>query len=216
MSEEARLRLEALKEFGQLGAGVKLAMRDLEIRGAGDMLGARQHGFMNAVGVEYYTELLDSEMAKRKGAAGEAAAAPLSLDLRVEAFLPESVLPGELERLEFYKRLLRAKFEELAGLRAELEDLSGPLPPPARALFELLGLRARAQALGLRSVAEKNGSVEAYFRPGVVLEERHLSQWRKSYGNRLRFIHSEAGDGLSVELGAESALIWLSGFLHGF
>ena len=170
---------------------------------------------MNAVGVEYYTELLDSEMAKRKGG-GEAAAPALSLDIRVEAFLPESVLPGELERLEFYKRLLRAKFEELPALRAELVDMSGPLPPPARALFELLGLRARAQAVGLRSVAEKKGFVEVFFRPGIVLEEKHVSRWRKAYGNRLRFIPSEAGDGLSVELGAEGALIWLTGFLHGF
>ena len=170
---------------------------------------------MNAVGVEYYTELLDSEMAKRKEPPAKPPPRPCPWTCGSRPSFRNPSCPANWNGWNS-KRLLRAKFEELAGLRAELEDLSGPLPPPARALFELLGLRARAQALGLRSVAEKNGSVEAYFRPGVVLEERHLSQWRKSYGNRLRFIHSEAGDGLSVELGAESALIWLSGFLHGF
>jgi hypothetical protein len=87
------------------------------------------------------------------------------------------------------------------------------LPGPASKLFELLDLRARAQAAGLRSVAEKDGAVEAYFRPGIILEERQLAAWRKNFGGRLRFLPSEAGDGLRVELSGEGAAAWLGAFL---
>ncbi|MBI3564904.1 MAG: DEAD/DEAH box helicase, partial [Elusimicrobia bacterium] len=107
LPEDTRKRLDALKEFGALGAGIKLAMRDLEIRGAGDLLGAKQHGFMNAVGADYYSQILESEVNRLRGRAAEDDRV-VSIDLRLPAYIPESYLPGETERLKMYKRALRA------------------------------------------------------------------------------------------------------------
>ena len=205
LSEEARKRLEALREFGMLGSGVKLAMRDLEIRGAGDLLGARQHGFINAVGVEFYTELLNDEIARRRAVAAPKASAPAAqLDLKLPAFIPADYLPGELERLEFYKKILRADAAEAAELRKQLEGLSGPLPEPVKNLFELLELRARAGCVGLRSATQKAGGMEVYFRPGIVVDPGAPARWQKAYAGRMRFIPSGEGDGLSVELSGQT------------
>ena len=215
LSDEARKRLEALREFAELGAGYKLAMRDLEIRGAGELLGARQHGFMNAVGAEYYSELLDSEISRRKGGGAVEAAPEVSIDIRLPAFIPEDYLPGELERLEFYKRILRSRPEEHPALLAELADLSGPAPGPVRNLFSVLKIRALALKAGIRSVTQKEGRIEVYFRKGAAVEPGSLARWTGLYGKRLKFIPSSEGDGLSVELSESAALEWLEEFLPG-
>jgi transcription-repair coupling factor (superfamily II helicase) len=212
LSEEAQKRLDALREFGSLGAGVKLALRDLEIRGAGDLLGAKQHGFLNAVGVEFYTELLNEEISRRKGKA-PAVYEPVSMDIKLPAFIPADYLPGELERLEFYKRILRAKEGEAMSLRRELEDLAGPLPEPVENLFHLLAVRLLAQKVRLRSVTQRGSRVEVYFRPGAPVDEKALSSWMKAYEGRMRFMRPEEGDGLEVELREESPLQWLAEFL---
>jgi transcription-repair coupling factor (superfamily II helicase) len=216
LSEDARKRLEALKEFGELGAGIKLAMRDLEIRGAGDLLGARQHGFMNAVGVEFYSQMLDEEIARRKGKPAGEDLAPVQVDIKLPAYIPESYLPDEMHRLEFYKRILRARPDEIEGLKKELEDLSGPAPEPVRSLFSLLRVRALAQAAGLRSVTQRESRIEIYFRPGAPLAPADLARWVEVYKEqKLMFVPSEEGDGLVVELGVEPPLEWLESFLEG-
>ncbi|MDE2290936.1 MAG: DEAD/DEAH box helicase, partial [Elusimicrobia bacterium] len=151
LSEPARKRLEALREFKDLGSGLGLAMRDLEIRGAGDLLGARQHGYINAVGVEFYSQLLEAEVERLKGRRARLARAPAQLDLAVPAFIPEDYLPGDLERLRFYKRALDADGKALEALRRELEDLSGPPPREVENLFAVLALRRRASARGVRA-----------------------------------------------------------------
>jgi transcription-repair coupling factor (superfamily II helicase) len=214
LSEDARKRLEALKEFGELGAGVKLAMRDLEIRGAGDLLGARQHGFMNAVGVEFYSQMLDEELGRRRGQAQKSGEQAVQVDIKLPAYLPESYLPDEMHRLEFYKRILRSKPSELEALRKELEDLSGPPPEPVRNLFSLLRVRALARDGGLRSVTQKESRIEIYFRPDAPIDQAGLGRLIQAYAaQKLTFVPSEEGDGLVVELGPEPPLEWLESFL---
>ncbi|TPW19092.1 MAG: transcription-repair coupling factor (superfamily II helicase), partial [Elusimicrobia bacterium] len=167
LSEDGRRRLEALREFKDLGSGLGLAMRDLEIRGAGDLLGARQHGYINAVGVEYYSQLLESEVERLRGRRARLERAPAQVDLALPAFIPESTLPGDLERLRFYKRALDADEKGLDGLRRELTDLSGPLPPEVDNLFSVLALRRRASRRGVRAAAERSGRLELWLHSGV-------------------------------------------------
>ncbi len=211
LSEEARKRLEALKEFAQLGAGVKLALRDLEIRGAGELLGARQHGFINAVGVDYYSQLLTDEIARRRGQA-----APdqkeVELDIRAPAFIPESYLPGELERLDFYKRILRAGAQDWAALQRELEDLSGPAPQPVANLFSLLKVRDMARRAGARSVLQRGKLMEIRFSSDAPVGAEQLAAWTKKYKESLRFLHEKEGDGVVVPVGDGEPLDWLEGF----
>ncbi len=212
LPEDARKRLDALKEFGSLGAGMKLALRDLEIRGAGDLLGARQHGFMNAVGADYYSSLLESEVSRLRGRPVEDDR-PVSIDLRLPAYIPEAYLPGELERLKVYKRALKADPEQAQEILAELERLSGPPPQPVKNLFELLGLRARARRARVESIVEQEGAVEMRFRPDAPPVPEDLARWLKTFGPRLSFVPSNEGDAVRLALEGRAAVAGVREFL---
>ncbi|MBI4347105.1 MAG: transcription-repair coupling factor [Elusimicrobia bacterium] len=213
LTDQAKKRLEALKEFGELGSGLQLAMRDLEIRGAGDLLGAKQHGFVDAVGVEYYVELLNEQVASLKGRPVKRADPPVQLDVQVPAFIPESYLPGELERLKFYKRLMDAGPEELAGLTKELTDLSGPFPEPVKNLFRLMEVRIAASKRGLRVIAQRGERIEAYFRPKAGVPPETIAAWHEAYGRDLEFVRSDEGDGIRTELDGKDPVAWIDAFL---
>jgi len=215
LTEEARKRLEALREFGELGSGVKLAMRDLEIRGCGELLGARQHGFIHAVGVEMYADLLSAELDCRQGRPAAPSESPVALDLNVDAFIPESYLPGEMERLDYYKRILKADAAGAEALRRGLEDLCGPLPGPVRLLFRVLEVRSLAQRARVSRVTQKGGALEVLFRPDAQISPATTQAWLKTYAGRLGFARRPDGEGVVVELRGEEPLAWLEVFLAG-
>ncbi len=213
LPEDARKRLEALKEFGSLGAGIKLAMRDLEIRGAGDLLGAKQHGFMNAVGADYYSQILENEIARLRGKAVEDDRT-VSIDLRLPAFIPEDYLPGEIERLKVYKRALKAAPGEVKLILEELERLSGPAPQPVKNLFELIALRALARRVKVESVVELEKAVEIRFRPDAPPSPDSLARWMQVFAGRITFVpDSMEGDAVRLALDGRAAAMAVREFL---
>ncbi|OIO06830.1 MAG: transcription-repair coupling factor [Elusimicrobia bacterium CG1_02_63_36] len=215
LSEDARKRLEAMREFGELGSGLALAMRDLEIRGTGDLLGSKQHGYLNAVGVEFYAELLEDEIRKMTGKKSKEERKPAHVDVSIPAYIPEDFLPGDLERIRFYKRILATEDADIDGLRAELIDLSGPLPAPVANLFQLLHIRARATERGIRSVVQRESRVEIYFRSDAAVPMDAITRWMGVYKEKMEFVASPEGDGMRVSLTRRDPIAWILDFLEG-
>ena len=199
LSEEAEKRLTALKEFASLGSGFKLALRDLEIRGAGNLLGPQQHGFVNAVGIDLYGRLLADEIARQGGRGSSRAPEPDPvLELPVSAYLPDDYLPSEAERIAFYKRLLDAPPAGLPSLREELEDRCGRLPPPAETLFRVAALRHRARRHGAVHVGLHGDALEVRLAPKSKVPPDVVPRLLQAFGSRLSFLPGPP-DGLRLE-----------------
>jgi transcription-repair coupling factor (superfamily II helicase) len=152
LSDEARKRLKALQEFSELGAGFRLAAADLEIRGAGELLGSRQHGHIAALGFDMYCQILERAVGELKGEPVPERRPP-SLHLGVDVKIPQSYLPDSGDRLALYKRLAQAtRTTDVDRLQAETEDRFGHLPRAALNLFEMVRLRVLAEEIAVRSV----------------------------------------------------------------
>jgi transcription-repair coupling factor (superfamily II helicase) len=159
LSEEAYERLRTVGEHTELGSGFKIAMRDLEIRGAGNLLGADQSGHIAAVGYDLYVQMVSEAVAELKGQVLREPA-EIKLDVPVAAHLPADYVEREDLRLEAYRRLATVTtHEEVADIRSEWLDRYGPLPPPAEALLRIGDLRAECARTGVREVTVVSGGV---------------------------------------------------------
>ena len=170
LSEVARKRLQAIFNASELGAGFQIALSDLEIRGAGNLLGAEQHGNIAAVGFDLYTQLLaeavEEQKADLEGRPLVIARTAAVIDLPVDAYLPDDYVPEEMQKLELYRRLARAEDEAtVAAVRADLLDRFGPPPPPVERLLEVAGLRLAAETAGITSVAREGAQLVVRFGP---------------------------------------------------
>lgn len=155
LTDVARRRLAALKEFSDLGAGFKIAALDLELRGAGNMLGGEQSGHIEAVGFEMYTSMLEQAVNEIKGQE-QPERLQVQLNLGVGLRIDESYIPEENQRLRMYKRIAGVAGESALGdVRAELEDRYGPLPPAAAHLLDAAALRLECERLGVAQVDRK-------------------------------------------------------------
>lgn len=147
-------RLKAVAAHNELGSGYQLAMKDLELRGAGNMLGGEQSGHIAGVGFDLYLRLVGEAVADFKGE-GEEEATEMKIELPVNAHLPHEYVPGERLRLEAYRNIAAAESTEaLAEVQEELEDRYGKLPQPVENLMRVAALRVRARALGLRDIQQ--------------------------------------------------------------
>ncbi|MBC5825950.1 MAG: transcription-repair coupling factor [Candidatus Eremiobacteraeota bacterium] len=175
LSEAQRSRLEAIREFTQLGSGLKLAMRDLEIRGAGNLLGRQQHGFIAAVGFDTYCQLLQEAVGQRRGEPVLPEQPPPVLDVRVSAYLPSGYVRGANQKIAFYQRLAAAQsLPEVEAIGEELSDRFGALPTPALALIELTRLRVLAAAKGVEKVSLEQRRLTLEMGRRFSLSERAL------------------------------------------
>jgi transcription-repair coupling factor (superfamily II helicase) len=174
LSREARQRLKALQEFSELGAGFRLAAADLEIRGAGELLGARQHGHIAALGFDMYCQMLERAVQETKGEP-LAERRPPTLHLGVDIKVPESYLADPGDRLALYKRIAQAaEPAEIDRIRAETEDRFGHLPPPAVNLFDMAHLRLAAERLGVKSVDMVEDKLQIRFHDLPAIEPQRL------------------------------------------
>ncbi|MEC7239595.1 MAG: DEAD/DEAH box helicase, partial [Myxococcota bacterium] len=152
MTPVAVQRLRALQDNTALGSGFAVASADMDIRGAGDLLGAKQHGHIQAVGFETYLELLEEAIAEAQGDVHRAKLEP-EVEIPGAAFLPEDYVPGVPERLSFYKRLSNARdVESVKAIAGELEDLYGSMPIEALGICRLQEIKARCRDLGIASI----------------------------------------------------------------
>ncbi|HHY40452.1 MAG TPA: transcription-repair coupling factor [Syntrophaceticus sp.] len=189
LTEQAEKRLRALQEFTEFGSGFKLALRDLEIRGAGNILGAEQHGHMAAVGFDLYNQLLQEAVKELKGekVPEKKAAAPL-FDLRVDSYLPDDYIRDGREKVEIYRRLALAEsLEEVEELAAEVRDRFGRMPEQVVYLFDLALIRVRAAQLGIKDVQHNRNTMAIRFDDGSALHGEQLAAWSRIFGKRLIF-----------------------------
>jgi len=173
----ARRRLAALKEFSDLGAGFKIAALDLELRGAGNMLGGEQSGHIEAIGFELYTQMLERAVREMKGeAAPDEAQTQLNLGLNIR--IPADYVPEENQRLQMYKRVARVETEsQLTDVAAELEDRYGPPPPAVRNLLDYASLKLLCMKVGVVAIERKRDFVTLKFRQDATVDPEQLARF---------------------------------------
>ena len=183
LSEQAEKRLNALKEFTELGSGFKIAMRDLEIRGAGNLLGPEQHGFIASVGFELYTKLLEEAVRERKGQVVAEPPDP-AIDLNVEAYIPDTYIPDSQQKVEMYKKVAGARtVEDVDDLEEEMEDRFGEMPDAVRNLLAIARLKVEAKRAGIGQIIQERDGVILRFLPGLTVpRELSLNLMRKFRG----------------------------------
>jgi len=179
----ARRRLAALKEFSDLGAGFKIAALDLELRGAGNLLGGEQSGHIEAIGFELYTQMLDRAVREMKGeVAPEETATQLNLGLNIR--IPGEYIAEENQRLRMYKRVAGIETEpQLADVKSELEDRYGQMPPAVVNLINFAALKLLAVRVGAAIIERKRDQISIKFKADAVIDPEKL----------MRFVSSQRG-----------------------
>jgi transcription-repair coupling factor (superfamily II helicase) len=220
----ARRRLAALKEFSDLGAGFKIAALDLELRGAGNLLGGEQSGNIDAVGFEMYTGMLDRAIRELKGE-DLAERVSTQLNLGIDLRIPTGYIAEENQRLRMYKRAAGVESEsQLEDVRKELEDRYGPIPAPVRYLLSAAALKLLSERVGVLTIDRKRDAVTIKFTEQAAVDPEPLARFvagtkgaQFSPGGVLKFNlkstqPSEIIDqlnGLLRELSAETAKVWM-------
>jgi transcription-repair coupling factor (superfamily II helicase) len=186
VDEQAQRRLRVLQELTELGSGFKLALRDLEIRGAGNLLGPQQHGHIAAVGYDLYSKLLGEAVRELRGEPTATTVEPV-ISVDAEGLLPEEYVPEVNQRLALYKRLAAAdSAEAVAELRAELADRFGPLPVVAEQLLDTVRIRVAARALTVGKIEVGEGKALITFAPSTPIDPQRLVQAIQRSRGRLR------------------------------
>ena len=187
LTQIAEKRLQTIREFTEFGSGFKIAMRDLEIRGAGNVLGAAQHGHMDSVGYEMYCKLLDLAVRELRGMD-----APedfeTHMDIVIDAFIPESYIKNEHQKLEIYKRISHIGGEaDFFDVQEEMEDRFGNLPRSAQNLLDIALLKARAHAVDIISIAQRGRNVVVTFKADARVEPLKIGEIVQKSKGRIKF-----------------------------
>ncbi|MGI6413356.1 MAG: transcription-repair coupling factor [Syntrophomonadaceae bacterium] len=174
ITEDAQKRLNAIRQFNELGSGIKVALRDLEIRGAGNILGAEQHGHIQAVGFDMYCRLLERETARCRGKAFREPVNP-QLEIDIDYYIPDKYIADPGIKMRIYRRLLLAvEMEEIDEIREELKDRFGQPPQPVENFLQIARLRIMARKKEIKAIRKKGKNIELQVVEEVPLDLSHL------------------------------------------
>jgi transcription-repair coupling factor (superfamily II helicase) len=188
ITAEARKKLQAIQELSYLGAGFRLALKDLEIRGGGNLLGAEQSGHIGAVGFDMYLEMLESAVAELKGEKILPKIEPV-LDLKTTAVIPESYIENPDLRLSFYRRIASVKDRNFLGeVREELRDRFGAPPEVTRRLLEVMELKLLAEKLSVTRIQNMAGRIKIVFAPEAPVTSQQIFSLYKNREKNLKFL----------------------------
>ena len=187
LQEVAEKRLAAIREFTDLGSGFKIAMRDLEIRGAGNLLGAEQHGHMESVGYDLYCKMLNEAVKQEKGEL-DADIFDTSIDLNVDAYIPDSYIPNEYQKLDVYKRIAAVENEaEMDNMLDELIDRFGDIPRKVQQLLQIALLKSLAHSAYVTSVEDKRGELKLTMYERAKVQANQISGLIAAWKGELLF-----------------------------
>ena len=189
LTENAEKRLKAIKDFTELGSGFKIALRDLEIRGAGNLLGREQHGHLDAIGFALYTQMLQEtiERYKNKDRAAEQRT-EAEIHLPVSALIPEDYIENQGMKLAFYQKIKNARTEEiLSEITDEMIDRFGDFPEEVSNFLEIAGIRIRMENLGIHTLKLRQQTLELYVAEEANLDPRQIVSLTALYGNQVSF-----------------------------
>ena len=187
MSDEAKKRIQAIQEMSYLGAGFRLAMRDLEIRGSGNIFGAEQSGHIHEIGFDLYIEMLESAIAELKGEEISAVVEPV-VELSITALIPEAYIDDVMVRMSFYRRISSLKTDvETVDLAAELKDRFGAVPSETVSLLAVMGIRIAARALSIHKIRHSNETARITFDQSTCVQPEQMFRLHDRLKGRIKF-----------------------------
>ncbi|NLI56795.1 transcription-repair coupling factor [bacterium] len=191
ISENGKKRLKVLQDLTYLGAGFQVALKDLEIRGAGNLLGKEQSGFINSIGFDLYMELLEEEISKLKGVKYEKKIY-VDLDVDINTTIPENYIPYEDERLFYYRKFFEAKsFEEIKEIEDEIIDRFGYYPENIKNLIELSKIKIMMKELKIKSISRNFDNLIIRLSKETPIDQIKIITLEKIFSDRIKFTPSE-------------------------
>ncbi len=201
ISELAMKRLQVISDFTELGSGFKIAMKDLEVRGAGNLLGAQQSGDVYAVGFDLYLRLLEDAIKERSSDESEEDVPETYLELDYSGFIPDGYIRDESEKMEVYKKIAAVEEEhDLESLNREMHDRFGPLPDEVHSLISMAELRIICRKLKITNLRERKGNVQIIFGKLSIISVDKVMNLMKTAGGRVK-LNPARPDGLLMETG---------------
>jgi transcription-repair coupling factor (superfamily II helicase) len=191
LSEVAEKRLQAIKEFTEFGSGFKIAMRDLEIRGTGNLLGKEQHGHMEAIGYDLFIKLLEETLQELKGET-TVKRVDTSIELQINAYIPETYITDENQKIEMYKKIASiSNQQDLFDIEEEIEDRFGDIPTMVRNLLSIAYVKQQAQMCGISNISQRNNNIAIKFKTDKFIKPQAAMQIASDYKGRILFTASE-------------------------
>ena len=182
LKEIAEKRLSAIREYSELGSGIRVAMRDLELRGAGNLLGAEQHGHLQEIGYDYYCKLMEEAVRELKGEKLPAADFETNIDLSIDAFIPNEYIPAENQKMNAYRRIASIETpEDASDVTDELMDRYGDPPAPVRNLLEVAQLKALAHDAWVTDLTGGAQELRFTMHKDAPADTDGIAAWIKAY-----------------------------------